>query len=139
MIKKIIYLLIFITLAAIATGVYLWNKPHRNIEKSKEDYSISAIDFYNEYSTDENNSNTKYLNKIIIVSGEISELEIDNTEEPTVTLKTSDESMTISCGFDKKWINDLKLLKIGAVVKIKGKCDGLGMFGIVITKCNIEK
>lgn len=134
-----IYLALFVIIAAIATGVYLWNKPHRNIEKSKEDFAISAIDFYTEYSTDENNSNTKYLNKIIIVSGIITELQIENTEEPTVALKTSDESMTISCGFDKKWINDLKILKIGAEVKIKGKCDGLGMFGIVFTKCNIEK
>ena len=139
MIKKIIYFVISIVIIAIVAGLYIWNKPHRNIASAKEDYSISAEEFYKEYSANEEAANKKYLNKIISVNGKISEIQLENANEPTLALKTTEDGITVSCGFDSKRLKDLKSLKTGDLVKIKGKCDGLGMFGIVITQCNLEK
>lgn len=139
MIKKIIYAVFFLIIAAGVIGYYMWNKPHKNIAAAKEDYAISAEDFYKEYSANEVASNSKYLNKVISVSGKIVEIQLENPDEPTLALKTAEEGMTVSCGFNKEWLKELKSLKIGNTIKIKGKCDGLGMFGIVITQCNLEK
>lgn len=139
MIKKIVYLVLILVLAGVTTGIYLWNKPHRNIAAAKEDFTLAAADFYKEYSTDENSGNLKYLNKVIVVSGTIAELQLENPDEPTIALETGAEGSTINCGFKKEFYNDLKSLKTGDIVKIKGKCDGISMFGIVITQCNLEK
>ncbi|NUM31938.1 MAG: hypothetical protein HUU47_06405 [Bacteroidetes bacterium] len=139
MIKKIIYIFLFFIIAAIATGIYLWNKPHKNIETTKEDFVLSAVDFYKEYSADETTANKKYLNKVIIVSGKIAEIQLENPDEPSIAIETGTDESTINCGFKKEFLNDLKALKTGEIVKIKGKCDGFSMFGIVFTQCNLEK
>ena len=139
MIKKIIYIVLFLILVAVSAGIYLWNKPHRNIAAAKEDFTLNSADFYKEYSTDENSANKKYLNKIIKVSGKVVELQLENPDEPTIALETKTEGMTVSCGFNKESLLELKSLKIGENVIIKGKCDGLSMFGIVITQCILEK
>ena len=47
--------------------------------------------------------------------------------------------MTVSCGFKKELLNEIKKLKQNDKIKIKGKCDGMGMFGVVITQCSLIK
>ena len=47
--------------------------------------------------------------------------------------------MTVSCGFKKELLSEVKKLKPNDKIKIKGKCDGMGMFGVVITQCSLIK
>ena len=71
MVKKIILFIIIIGIIG-AIVMYLWNKPHRDIAAAKEDFIISATDFYKEYSANETSANAKYLDKVIAVEGVIS-------------------------------------------------------------------
>ncbi len=119
--------------------MYLWNKPHRDIAAAKEDFIISATDFYKEYSANETSANAKYLDKVIAVEGVISAIELENADEPTVALITATPDMTVSCGFKKELLSEVKKLKPNDKIKIKGKCDGMGMFGVVITQCSLIK
>lgn len=117
----------------------MWNKPHKDIAAAKEDFILSSTDFYKEYSANETTANTKYLDKVIAVEGTISAIELENADEPTVALTTGTVDMTVSCGFKKELLNEIKKLKQNDKIKIKGKCDGMGMFGIVITQCSLIK
>ena len=127
-----------LVLALVGGGIYYYviNKSHRDIKNTTEDFLISSTDLYKEYSTDETASNAKYLDKIIAVEGTVAELQLENPEEPTVAVSTGVEGMTVSCGFVKDSKAKVETLKPGQKIKIKGKCDGMGMFGVVLTQCH---
>jgi hypothetical protein len=138
MLKRIIlFILIIGIIGAIAN--YMYNKPPRNIAEAKEDFIITATDFYKEYSSNEDSANIKYLEKVIEVQGLVAEIQLENEDEPTVALATGNTDATIMCGFKKALFKDVKALKVGDKIKIKGKCDGLNMFGVVITQCSLIK
>ncbi len=118
---------------------YLFNKPHRNIAAAKEDFVISADSFYKAYSLNETASNAKYLEKVIAVEGKVEELQLENAEEPTVAISAGADGATIRCGFKKELLNEVKGLKTGTTIKIKGRCDGMDMFGVVMTQCSLIK
>jgi hypothetical protein len=117
----------------------MWNKPHKDIAAAKEDFILSATQFYKEYSTDEVASNAKYLEKVIAVEGVLFEIQLENPDEPTVALSTAEPDLTVRCGFKKELLEDVKKLKVGDKIKIKGKCDGMDMFGVVMTQCSLIK
>lgn len=135
--RILLAILILGIVGAIAT--YMWNKPHRNIATSKEDFTLTADSFYKEYAANEEASNAKYLDKVIEVKGDVGEIELENEDEPTVALQTSSLESTVRCGFKKEMLVEIKKLKKGDQIKIKGKCDGLGMFGLVLTQCVLIK
>lgn len=137
--KRILWSLLVLAVMGFAVQYYLFNKPHRNIAAAKEDFVLSAAEFYKAYAADETGSNAKYLEKVIAVEGVIEELQLENAEEPTVALITGEEGMSIRCGFKKELLNEVKELKPQTKIKIKGKCDGLDMFGIVMTQCSLIK
>ena len=138
MFKRIVLFIIILGIIG-AIARYMFNKPPRDISASKEDFVLSATDFYKEYAADETVANHKYLEKVIAVEGSVVEIELENSKEPTVALKTSDPEITVRCGFKKELLNDVKKIKAGDKVKIKGKCDGMDMFGVVITQCSLIK
>lgn len=138
MLKRIIlFVLIIGIIGAIAN--YMWNKPHKDIAAAKEDFILSASEFYKEYSNDEAASNAKYLEKVIAVEGVVFEIQLENEDEPTIALSTAEADITVRCGFKKELLEDVKNLKVGDKIKIKGKCDGMDMFGIVMTQCSLIK
>ena len=139
MIKRIIFSVVILILMGFVVQYLLFNKPHRNIAAAKEDFVISADSFYKAYSADETASNAKYLTKVIAVEGTVDELQLENAEEPTVALSTGNEGITIRCGFKKELLSDVKALKNGDKIKIKGRCDGMDMFGVVMTQCSLIK
>jgi len=140
MAKKIVYLLLILAAIGAFIGYRMWNKPHKDIANAKEDFFISASALSKEYNASEESANAKYLEKVISVSGKVSELQLENADEPTVALATDAEDKTVQCGFKKEFLNDIKNLKSGDNIKIKGKCDGMDMFGgVVLTQCSLIK
>ena len=138
MLKRIILFILVIGIIA-SIAFYMWNKPHKDIAAAKEDFILTSTDFYKEYVANETTANTKYLDKVIAVEGTISAIELENADEPTVALTTGTADMTVSCGFKKELLNEIKKLKQNDKIKIKGKCDGMVMFGVVITQCSLIK
>jgi len=139
MIKRIIFSVLILILMGFVVQYFLFNKPHRDIAAAKEDFFISADSFYKAYSIDETGSNAKYLSKVIAVEGIVEELQLENAEEPTIALSAGNEGTTIRCGFKKELISDVKAIKTGDKIKIKGRCDGMDMFGVVMTQCSLIK
>jgi len=139
MFKKILFTVLIFMILGLAVGYYLWNKPPRNIATAPVQVYISAIELYKAYAANEEASNAKYLAKVIAVEGTVVELQLENEEEPTVALATDVADITVRCGFKKELLLEVKALKPGDKIKIKGKCDGLDMFGMVFTQCTLTK
>lgn len=138
MLKRII---LFILVIGVIGGIanYMYNKPPRNIAEAKKDFTLNANQFYKVYESNEDSANKLYLEKVIEVQGKVVEIQLENEDEPSLALGTDSEGMTIRCGFKKELLNEVKTKKMGDKIKVKGKCDGMDMFGVVITQCSFVK
>jgi hypothetical protein len=136
--KKYIVLLILIALAA-ASAVTVWKYTFRKAESSvvskKADVEIAASDLLNAFETDENQANTLYLDKIVLVTGKIETVSEDSIGL-SVYLKESDSVSGILCSFEKGSVEPSSL-QSGNIVRIKGICTGY-LMDVVMNKCSLE-
>ncbi len=105
-------------LIAIAVVLYLFNMPHRNVQGEDVSFAVEANLFVNEFLTNVNASNAKYLDKVVVVSGEVKEISEDMLKQKVVTLKT--EKAGVNCTFTVETNANAEGIKIGENVKIKG-------------------
>lgn len=117
--KKTLIILVFIALAATGLFYYLMNKPHKDIN-NETTINITAVQLFNEFTTNESAANSKYLNKAIEVNGIISIVDENQDNEPYIVLQTEDEMYGIMCTLRHKNINRI----VGDNVIIKGYCSG---------------
>ena len=59
--------------AGIGYGLYVWNKPHRDV-KDEKGIIISAAAIFDSFAVNETRANTLYLNKAIQVTGEVTDI-----------------------------------------------------------------
>ena len=133
--KKII--LVFIILGTFGGffGYKMYNKPHIDVLKSSTEISISANKILDEFSKDETAANKKYLEKVILVKGEISETKIER-EKGVITLKTNDNFGNILCHLSTEATKKMSKFKPGEIVSIKGICTGF-LMDVILVKSEI--
>ncbi len=107
--RKLIVLLVLMLLA-FAGYKYIY-QDHRDIQKEQSEYVINSNFLANEFSQNSIDSEKKYLNKTIEISGVITE--INNSD---ITLNNS-----VFCQFNNT-IN--RTLNIKDTITIKGRCIG---------------
>lgn len=118
---------IFITGAVIAVGVayYLFNMPHRDVQATKTDFSLTSTQIVNEYFADATKANEKYLDsegesKIIEVTGVVSKISDDFNANKVVLLKAENDKAGVSCTFTPETNAKASTLKIGEQIILKG-------------------
>ncbi|GAA3598554.1 hypothetical protein Q4Q39_19915 [Flavivirga amylovorans] len=123
--KKRIILILLVIVCAVAY-LYIY-KDHRNIETEIPVFVVTANSIGSEFSNASLKSEKKYLNKTIIVSGVVSEINQNN-------LTINDK---IFCQFN----NVISFpIKIGSEIKIKGRVIGYDdlLEQIKLDQCIIE-
>ncbi|MBX9783667.1 MAG: OB-fold putative lipoprotein [Chitinophagaceae bacterium] len=128
--KPIILILILI---GIATAVYVWffewNKPKTEVADA-DAIKIEAATLFNAYTKDEASANKLYLEKVLQVNGEVTEV-IQNEEGlKVVLLKTEDAMFGVNCTLEQKNITVSK----GEKVTLKGICTGY-LTDVVLIRC----
>ena len=104
---------------------YLFNMPHRDIQAATPDFKIEAIQLVNEYLSDAQLANEKYLqedgeSKILAVTGVVSDINTDMNQQEVVLLKSKGEKAGISCTFMASTNVNAGRLKKGEIVTVKG-------------------
>lgn len=120
--------LIVIGIALLIGGsvaYYMFNMPHRDVQKSKTDYTLKSSDIVNEYLSNADLANKKYLDsegdsKIIEVTGTIYEISEDFNNNKVLILKSVSDKAGVSCTFSTETNSNTSNLKIGDEVTIKG-------------------
>jgi hypothetical protein len=141
-ILKIGFLLFGIGLfSGLGTYIYVFHKPQRNINKEKPAFVMSAEELYKEFSDSEDSSFIKYGDKVIELTGKISDVTL-NSNGASITLL--DEISGVNCSFDSLTVaehkSELEIYKPGDIITLKGKCDGYDMImGVVLTRCILIK
>jgi hypothetical protein len=129
--------IIITTIFGIYAGKRIYDKPHINVAGKMPDNSLLSQNLVDEFENNETQANAKYLEKIIKVSGEISELDISK-ETRIIVLKSKNSTSSVMCYLtaeeNKKWAT----LKRGDTISVKGICTGY-LLDVVLINCVLVK
>lgn len=121
--KKLLWGLLIAVLAIALVVWYVFNEKFEDTSKQKADYTITATDLLNEFRENDSLANKKYTEKILAVSGVVSEIESADT---TANVKFSDSTTGsyIIFAFQQQHLGEARKLQKGQSVSIKGSCSG---------------
>jgi len=127
--KRIIRVGIILVVAGIviagSVGLYLFNMPHRNVQKATADYSLSSSQIVQEYLTDKESADKKYLaddgdSKVLEITGMVSKVSEDFNNQKVVLLKGADDKAGVSASFTTETNANAAKLQVGETVTVKG-------------------
>ena len=118
--KKIILItIVAIVVISAITGYMMWNKPHKDV-KDADAVKITAVDLYNIFITDSAKAKSSYTDKVVLVSGEVNRVSLNQQSQQVVFIKTAVTSAFVNCTMEQKAVD----CKVGDKVIIKGICSG---------------
>jgi hypothetical protein len=127
--KKIIRVALIVIVIGIVSGVsvayYMFNMPHRNVQKTQTDYSLTASQLVTEYLTNGTVANVKYLaddgnSKILEITGTVSKISEDFNGRKVVLLKEKGQPAGVSCTFTEEAGGKALALQSGQSATLKG-------------------
>ena len=133
-------------------GLYMFNKPHRDVQSARVDYRLSSSQIVAEYLADNQAANQKYLasdgdSKILEISGEVMEISENFKGQKVVLLNGAMDKSGVSVVFNTESNNNLDRITIGQAITVKGVIrsgasydEDLDMFeNVIIDKSDIVK
>ena len=133
--KKLIIAVLIIGIVGAFVAYKMYNKPHVNIAKTKSDLSLTANKILADFSSDENNANSIYLDKIVEVTGTISKIKVEK-KKGIIALKTNDDFGSVLAHLSTNATLKINDFKEGEVITIKGICTGY-LMDVIVVKCEI--
>ncbi len=122
--KLIILAGALLCLIAAGTGYYMYNKPRTSASESRTDKHITAKKLYEAFSSNEQQANNTYVNKVVEVKGTVTDIQKTGTSV-SVLLAGEGSMGGVNCSIVPG--EEGTLPKIGESVLIKGLCTGLLM------------
>jgi hypothetical protein len=110
-------------LAGLFAIWYIFNEKFTDTNKREAAFTVKAADFIKEFETNDSLANKKYTEKIITVSGSVSEVEEADSIVNLKMVDTTTQSYIIFA-FQEAEIAKAKKIKEGDNVTIKGSCSG---------------
>ena len=106
-------ILIPLFVVGIAVVYYTYNKPHRDFNKSPSQFTVESKKLISFYQNNLKEANSKYLDKIILITGVITDFEKDIIILDNGIVCTLDSSQKID-----------DQIYTGSEISIKGRCIG---------------
>jgi hypothetical protein len=124
--KRLIKRLFLVALPFLAFGVWYgiseFNRKAKDLRQVPADFSAQANDLYTEFVSHNNASMHKYREKVIQVTGEVSEV---NTDSKRASVVLTSGTGTISFALDSLASIQASSIKTGTNICLKGICVGL--------------
>ena len=127
--KKLIRIAAVLVVAGIIIGggitIYMFNMPHRDVQSTKADYSLTNSQIVSEYLLDKSSADKKYLaadgnSKILEITGTISRISEDFIAQKVILLKEEGEKAGVSATFTAETNYKVSNLKVGETITVKG-------------------
>ena len=106
-----ISLLFFI--AFFGTVFFTYNKPHKDFSGAQADITLEAAELYEHYQNNLSDANLKFLDKVLLVNGPVTEL---NSNLVII-------GGNIVCSLDSSYVLDTGI-KLDDKIFVKGRCIG---------------
>jgi hypothetical protein len=133
---KLLYLIIFIVVAGTIAGVYMYNKPQKDLNRQKADFVLTASELHKEFTADEPAANLKYIGKTIEITGKITSVNIEKEKAVSIILETSDKTSSVICTFrqsmDPREIDTMK------PATVRGELSGF-LMDVLVNNCVLVK
>lgn len=133
--KKIAASILLIVFAGAIIAYKMYNKPHVNVAETSSDITISTKALLEAFSSNETTANAKYLEKIIEVSGVVSEIK-NEKGKGIVTLTNADSFGSVLCHLSLEATQKTNTIKEGQTITVKGICTGY-LMDVILVKCEL--
>lgn len=136
---KILIVLFIVGIIAAGLGYkFIYNKPHTNYEITKTDFTMNAIDLFQQYKVHTTHAQVKYNGSVIEVSGILSKIE--TAGELTIGVFALEEGTFgdegIRCTMLENHAEKIYDY-IGKQITLKGYCTGYNDTDVVFEKCSV--
>jgi len=106
-------------------GFYMFHKQARDVQQTKTDFRYTASQIVEEYLTDVEKANDKYLtedgnSKVLEVSGTVAKISEDFNKQKVILLKTDTDKAGVSCTFTSETNSKTSTIQVGDRITIKG-------------------
>ena len=136
--------IVLVLLMATVYGWYQYNRTVQTLSNVDADFSVNATALINEFVSNEDSANKKYLNRILSVKGMIKNVETGSGTGTIVLGDTTDMS-AVRCVLDSSAAGSIAgSLQKGKVITVKGAITGFnkdetGMLGsdVQLNRCVI--
>jgi len=127
--RKIIKIIAILGVAGIliggGIGFYMFNKPHRDVQSTDADYSLTASEIVLEYLSDIEAANQKYLSangdsKILEITGVISKISEDYNGQKVVLFMGDQGKAGVRATFTQETNSSLEDVQVGQTITVKG-------------------
>lgn len=132
--KKYLKYLIGLLIIGMASGAYMYYKPHQNIKASQADEALSATEVFAAFEADESAANTQFLDKIVAVSGQVLSVNKDAEGIVSITLDAGKDMFGVICQLDQLSRHPREEFSVGETVSFKGICTGM-LMDVVFVRC----
>lgn len=113
-------------------GYRMYTKPHRNVEHTKS-LAVDAIKLVTAYEANEPDANGLYLDKVLEVEGEITEIVKNQKGEIVIVLKGTDMG-TVRCTVEGTHPSGIVT---GEKIVLKGICTGY-LTDVILVRCILK-
>jgi hypothetical protein len=134
--KIALFVVFFMGLAGILAGIYLFRMEHKDLKNVKPDFVITATDLQKAFESDEASANSRYVKKILDVTGTVESVKPVEDKSINVTLKTGSDLGSVICTFQSE--SDAAILREGDNILIRGECSGY-LTDVLLNNCSVIK
>lgn len=132
--KIALWLVFFLAAGGILAGLYMYNLKDKNLLKVKPDFVMTAPELQRAFETDETAAGSKYINRIIEVSGEVESVKPGENQTLVITLKTENPLSAVSCTLQAESL--IPEFAAGDQVSLRGQCSGF-LMDVLLNNCSV--
>jgi len=133
-VKIALFVVSFIALSAILAALYMYNLKHTDMAKAKPDFVITASVLLKAFEDDETSAATRYINKILEVTGTIASVKPAENNILSISLVTGSDLSSVICTFPA--IADPSKFRTGDKITLRGECSGF-LMDVLLNNCAV--
>lgn len=102
---------------------YIMAESHQHTSDVKADYTLGSAQLIQEFINNDTAANRKYLDKVLLINGPVSAIDIAADSTSTIRFADSTGSYAIF-SLEKSELKEVASMKAGDMVSLKGVCSG---------------
>ena len=110
----------------------MYNLKPKDLQKVKPDLIMTAVDLQKAFEDNEDAANSKYVNKVIEVTGIIESIKPGDNKTLSISLKTGSPLSSVNCTFQST--PDISKIKVSEQIILRGECSGF-LMDVLLNKC----
>lgn len=120
-IKISLFVVLVVAVSGFLYALMLYNQKHTDTAKAKPDFVITSTVLQKEFEDNEKAASSKYINKILEVTGNILSVTPVDSAKTNISLNTGNNVSSVICTFP---VLDHSKIKIGEEITLRGECSG---------------